>query len=303
MEKVCAVIVTYNRVTMLKKCLDSLKQQTVSCDILVIDNDSTDSTAEYLAKRDDIINIRLDKNLGGAGGFNKGLRKAVELGYDYFWLMDDDVIPDSEALEKLLLADKVLDGNYGWLSSVPLWTDGKGCRMNKHKLSGEFYDNIGLLKYGLFRANQATFVGLFIRRATVLSAGLPIKEFFIWGDDIEFTRRIAVRMGIPSYIAGQSIVTHAMKDNNGSNIARDGVERLSRYNYAYRNENYLYRKEGIKGFCYYFAKCGKNIVCSLFLAKDHRFKRIGIIMKQFFAGLFFNPKVELIEDEKHRNQQ
>ena len=297
MEKVCAIIVTYNRVTMLKKCLDSLKGQTVSCDILVIDNDSTDSTAEYLAERNDIINIRMDKNLGGAGGFNKGLRKAVELGYEYCWLMDDDVFPEPEALEKLLLADKVLDGNYGWLSSVPLWTDGNGCRMNKYKLSREFYDDIELLKYGLFRATQATFVGMFIRRNTVISAGLPIKEFFIWGDDIEYTRRLAIRMGIPCYIVGQSIVTHAMKDNNGSNIALDSVERLSRYNYAYRNENYLYRKEGIKGFCYYFARCGKFIVCSLFLAKDNKLKRVGIILKQFFTGLFFNPKIEYIDQE------
>ncbi|MDO5139062.1 MAG: glycosyltransferase family 2 protein [Oscillospiraceae bacterium] len=294
MRKTCAVIVTYNRLTMLKQCLESLEKQTMPCDILVVNNASTDGTGDYLDRREGVVHLHLEENTGGAGGFNKGVREAVMRGYSYLWLMDDDVIPEEDALEKLLFADQALKGNYGWLSSVPLWMDGQGCRMNKHKVSSSFYDNIGLLRHGLIRASQATFVGLFLRSETVIKAGLPIKEFFIWGDDIEYTRRIAVRMKMPCYIAGQSVVLHAMKDNNGSNIALDGVERLSRYNYALRNENYLYRKEGIKGFCYYFAKCGMRIICSLVQARDHRLKRVGIVLKQFFAGIMFNPKVEYV---------
>ena len=51
------------------------------------------------------------------------------------------------------------------------------------------------MKYGLVQAEQATFVSLLLRAATVQKVGLPIKEFFIWGDDIEYTRRIARRIG------------------------------------------------------------------------------------------------------------
>ena len=301
MNQVCAVVVTYNRLEMLKRCIAALKAQTSPCDILVIDNASTDGTGDYLAGNEDIgfdksINYYcLDKNSGGAGGFNKGMREAVERGYDYIWLMDDDVIPYPDALEKLLESDNILSGRYGWLSSVPLWTDGKGCRMNKQKIDSAFYDNIDHLQQGLLRSNYATFVSLFMRRETIIKAGLPIKEFFIWGDDIEFTRRISVRMKIPCYIAGQSLVIHAMKENNGSNIATDEMSRLNRYNYAFRNENYLYRKEGIKGFMFYFAKCGKNLMLSLFKAKDHRLKRAWIVLKQFFVGMSFNPEVEYLD--------
>ena len=301
MNQVCAVVVTYNRLEMLKRCIAALKAQTSPCDILVIDNASTDGTGDYLAGNEDIgfdksINYCcLDKNSGGAGGFNKGMREAVERGYDYIWLMDDDVIPYPDALEKLLESDNILSGRYGWLSSVPLWTDGKGCRMNKQKIDSAFYDNIDHLQQGLLRSNYATFVSLFMRRETIIKAGLPIKEFFIWGDDIEFTRRISVRMKIPCYIAGQSLVIHAMKENNGSNIATDEMSRLNRYNYAFRNENYLYRKEGIKGFMFYFAKCGQNLMLSLFKAKDHRLKRAWIVLKQFFVGMSFNPEVEYLD--------
>ena len=166
--------------------------------------------------------------------------------------------------------------------------------MNRPKLLKAFYEDIHLLQYGLVRAEQATFVGLFLHRETIVKAGLVIKQFFIWGDDIEYTSRLAVRMKLPCYVAGQSQVVHAMQENGGSNIATDSMERVKRYNYAFRNENYLYRKEGWKGFCYYFAKCGKNILCALFQAKDHRFRRAGIVIRQMICGLAFNPKVEYI---------
>lgn len=73
-------------------------------------------------------------NLGGAGGFHYGMRWAVEANYDYLWVMDDDCFPKTDALEKLLSADSLLKGVYGWMSSVALWTDGRECRMNRPKV-------------------------------------------------------------------------------------------------------------------------------------------------------------------------
>ena len=294
MNKVCAVVVTYNRLALLKECIEALVAQTFPCDILVVNNASTDGTKEWLSGCEHLQTLNLEQNTGGAGGFNRGVRESAQRGYEYIWLMDDDTIPSKGALEQLIDADVRLEGKYGWLSSVALWTDGRECKMNRPKLLKAFYSDIHLMQYGLVRAEQATFVGLFLRRETVMKAGLPIKEFWIWGDDIEYTRRLAVRMRMPCYVAGKSIVTHAMKDNNGSNIATDKVERIERYNLAFRNENYLYRQEGFKGFFYYFAKCGKNIALSLFCAKDHRLKRAWIVLKQFLLGLRFNPKVEMI---------
>lgn len=297
MKSTCVVVVTFNRLDMLRQCIAALEKQTASCDILVIDNASTDETPRWLSTKENIINIRMSENTGGAGGFNRGVKEAVERGYDYIWIMDDDTLPNTDALEKLLDADQILNGNYGWLSSVPLWTDGKVCVINKQKVLSSYFEDIHYLKDGLLRSVHATFVGLFLRREIIIKAGLPIKEFFIWGDDIEYTRRISIRMHLPCYVAGQSVVTHAMKDNSGGNIAVDVPERLERYNLAFRNENFLFRQEGLKGFCYYFAKCGKYIVLSLAKGKGHRLKRAGIVIKQFFAGLFFNPKIEYVKDE------
>ena len=131
---VAAIVVTYNRLELLRQCVEALRAQTTVCDILIVDNASTDGTAQWLASQPDLHCRSTGSNLGGAGGFHFGMRWAVEDSYAYVWLMDDDTLPKPDALQKLLEADRVLDGNYGWLSSVALWTDGSECKMNRQKL-------------------------------------------------------------------------------------------------------------------------------------------------------------------------
>lgn len=173
-NRVAVVVVTYNRLEFLKRCVDSLHKQTVPCDILVVDNASTDETAQWLESQTDIFFHNTGSNLGGAGGFHYGMRWAVEANYDYLWVMDDDCFPKTDALEKLLSADSLLKGVYGWMSSVALWTDGRECRMNRPKVKKSFYEHIELLREGVLQAEQATFVSLFLKSETVREVGLPM---------------------------------------------------------------------------------------------------------------------------------
>lgn len=299
MNKVAAVVVTYNRIELLKECLGALEKQNYPCDILVVDNASTDETEKYISliksKYDNLYYKNTGANIGGAGGFNFGMRWSVEAGYEYVWVMDDDCLPYSDALQKLIEADDMLNGKYGWLASAVLWKDGHECKMNRVKLKKSFYEYLEYMQYGIVQAEQATFVSLFLKTKTIREAGLPIKEFFIWGDDIEYTRRISVRMHLPCFIAGRSKVIHAMKENTGSNIATDIPERIDRYKYAFRNECYLYRQEGWKGICYYFAKCGWNLLKIVLKSKNYKFKRIIVLIKSVLIGLMFNPRVESLK--------
>ena len=300
--KIAAVVVTYNRLELLRQCMQHLLSQSVPCDILLVDNASEDGTrkwAESLARENARVLYRnTGKNIGGAGGFNTGMRWAAEAGYSHVWIMDDDTLPAPDALEMLLEADALVGGEYGFLSSVVLWTDGRECKMNRPKLKKAYYERIELLQNGVILAEQATFVSCLFRTETVIRAGLPIREFFIWGDDIEYTRRLCVRMKLPCYLVGRSTVVHMMKENSGRGVARDVVQRIARYSYAFRNENYLYRQEGVKGFAYYSAKCVLNVLRIITQAKDKRMRRCMIIIRQYVCGLFFNPKVEYIDEER-----
>ena len=285
MNKVCAVVVTYNRVDLLKECIKSIKSQTYPCDILVINNNSTDGTADFL-KSTKIKHLDLEMNTGGAGGFNKGIRFAVEEGHESLWIMDDDCIPKNNALEQLVNASEILKNDYGFLASRVLWIDGKDHKMNKINKIEKTSDNF-------YKIKQATFVSLLVKTEIVRKYGLPIKEFFIWGDDIEFTRRISVRNNIPSYYVENSEVIHKTKNNIGSKIAFDDISNIERYKYAYRNEFYLYRQEGAFGVVYYLLKCFYNAARIIIFA-DNKETRLKQIIIGFKEGLNFNPCVEFV---------
>ena len=287
-NRTAAVVVTYNRLALLHKCIEKLHAQTAPCDILVVNNASTDGTGPWLTAQEaaGVLMARdTGENLGGAGGFNKGIRWAVEDGYEYLWLMDDDCLPEPDALEKLLEADRLLDGNYGWLSSVALWTDGSVCSMNIQRKTP--YQDIDGFVSPLTSCVMASFVSLFLRAETVRAFGLPIKEFFIWSDDWEYTRRISRKM--PCYAAAESRVVHAMKSNTVVNIATDTPERLERYRYFYRNDVYLYRREGLKGWLWLLAKDAWH---SAQVIRRGKLPRLRVIWRGFRDGLGFFPKVE-----------
>ena len=294
-KKVMAIIVTYNRKELLKESIKAvLAQNYKNCEILIVDNASTDGTKEFIKeelKNKKVHYINTGANLGGAGGFNYGMKEAYKLGCDLMWIMDDDCIVHTDSLEQLLFADKELNGQYGFLASKVLWTDGKLCKMNIQKIS--LSKKVKDFKSDIVKIKMATFVSLLVKSEVVKKIGLPIKDFFIWSDDLEYTRRISKIYNC--YLINNSVVTHKSKNNIGSDISKDSIDRLERYNYCYRNEMYLYRKEGIKGLTYAFAKMILHIFRILHSDCNAKGKRIKVILGGLKEGVKFNPKIEQIE--------
>ena len=295
MNNIAAVIVTYNRKELLLECVNAiLTQERCIPNIIVIDNDSSDGTGEMLqtfVNNGTVIYFNTGSNLGGAGGFQYGIRKAVELGYDYLWIMDDDCIPSSKALIALINVAKEKK-KYGFLSSKVLWKDGSICEMNAQRetLTRDVTD----FTEGQTRSVvMASFVSLFVPSSVVRELGLPIKEFFLWTDDWEWTRRIS--RVYPCYLATDSVVTHKSKVNIGADISSETVDRLDRFNYLYRNDVVLYRREGMKGGCYECVRLAGHIMRVFLKSKDHKWLRIKTIITGTMAGLKFHPTIEFIE--------
>ena len=287
---VTAVVVTYNRLALLQQCLASLCAQTVrGFTVLVVDNASTDGTADYLKTLDmpGLVCCNPGKNLGGAGGFAYGIREAAALGCKAVWIMDDDTLPTPTALETLLAADAAHGGDYGWLSGRALAPDGADQPMNlQRKTMYRDIDGFGDGK-GEIPAVMASFVSLFLRVETVRQFGLPIAEFFIWSDDWEYTRRISRAQ--PCYVVPASRVVHAMQNPGIVNIAADVPARWERYRYFYRNDVVLYRREGLRGWLWLLAKDAWHTAQVLCSPQGCKAWRIGIIWKGFFAGVRFRP--------------
>ena len=370
MNNVLAIVVTYNRLEMLKQCVGHLQAQSFPCDILIVDNASTDGTRAWAAglnskearsliraartpadaasglwytpkdpdqmgsssgkaggKRPKVVPVDVwsadtvvatatvlwdddalhriiyentGENLGGAGGFQYGMRRAAELGYEYAWVMDDDAFAQPDCLEQLMKAAGEV-GDFGFLTSTVLWKDGSLCRMNWQrkyptpKKRSERHLLPSDLDRKLVRIQSSTFVSALFPVKVIRKVGLPIKEFFIWCDDIEFTRRITLKYSLPAYVVTASRITHYINNNEGTSIARDDVSRIPRYNYAFRNENYMYRQYGLRGFGYYLVVIAYNTLHILLKAPDHKGARLKVVWKNLFTGLSFNPSIEKIQ--------
>lgn len=291
---VVAVVVTYNRKDLLSVCLDKLLRQSVNCDILVVDNGSTDGTKDRiidLIENGSVIYKNTGKNLGGAGGFNYGLKQAVKAGYKFAWIMDDDTFPFEDSLELLLKASKELDENFGYLSSVALWTDGSLCNMNHQRVTP--YKKIDHIPVRLLPIVMATFVSFFLSIDVIKKIGLPISDFFIWADDLEYSRRISMKY--PCYLVPDSRVEHHMASNNKVGIEAESEDRLWRYKYLYRNEVYVFRREGIKGYLYLLLRFCLHNFRIIIKANECKKQKLKVIWLSFIEGFKFKPGIEYVE--------
>lgn len=291
--KTAALILTYNRKELLKNCLAGVMAQKAEADIIVVDNGSTDGTSDLFKGADAIYDsgkihyFNTGMNTGCAGGFTFGIRKAAELDYDYVWLMDDDCVPTENALSELLKYAKRYEGQFGYLSSKVLWKDGSICRMNLQRktLTGNVKD----MSREVVPVVMASFASLLVPIDVIRDVGLPYREFFIWTDDWEFTRRISLKY--PCMLIPSSVVTHLIKDPSKADISTAAPERLHRFRYLYRNDVVLYRREGVKGFAYETARLSVHlarIALSRHSVKE-KIKRANILVRGTAEGLGFYP--------------
>ena len=295
MRDTAAVVVTYNRSRILRQNIQCLlKQEGSLCDIYIIDNASTDSTHETVREfRDERIHyFNTGSNLGGAGGFEYGTRRAVEDGYRFVWLMDDDTLPSPAALSAFHEAGKNLQ-NWGALSSASYWTDGSICKANRQKKSlFSFVSNKEIERGEPVRLIMASFVSLLVKSEVIQDVGLPLGEYFIWTDDYEFTSRIARKYNL--YLIPESKVVHAMKENRKVNLAEEKTERIERFKHVYRNDVHCYRQLGFQGWIYLIAKFSYTLLNVLLHSKGRKLEKIRVMLNGFKEGLSFSPAVKYV---------
>ena len=295
MNNTAAIVVTYNRKELLRECINALLSSTRSVDVVIIDNNSTDGTKEYIKDllSESVIYKRLKKNMGGAGGFSAGMKYAVKKGYEYIWIMDDDTIVKETSLEQLMNVIGTVHNNFGFLASTVKWIDGSDCKMNipTYKTNLTNYEKAYADK-GIYPLKAATFVSLLFRAEAIKSVGLPLKEYFIWGDDKEYTIRMSGSFNC--YNVEDSEVVHKMNNNEGSNITKDDIGRIDRYFYAYRNDFATARELGFQEMCIYLAGFALNAVRVVLFSKDNKKARLKVMLQGLISGMTFRPKVRYI---------
>ena len=258
--RLVAVVVTHNRLlevqTTLSRLLDSPPDELAA--VVVFENASTDGTESYLSAletqdaRVDVLRSKV--NVGGAGGFEQGMRHAVTT-YEPDWLvvMDDDGRPDTGTLSRFHERDR--SGAHGWGAACYYPNNGEICDINRPSINpfwnrsalrrtllgeGRNGFHLGAEAYASKEVRDidgASFVGLFISRAGIALAGYPDGELFIYGDDVLYTLKMRA-------LGGRILFDPALRfEHNFSSHSKD----LQRFNplwksyYHHRNLLMVYR--------------------------------------------------------------
>ena len=205
---ILALIVTHNRLNDLKICINNINNQTIKPNsLLVINNASNDGTYEYLLQNN-INSINLENN-GSAGGWNAGIKYSINNKFKYIWMMDDDGYPDPQALENLIsnykeefscLSSLVIDKDNHKNLAIPLPI------LNKNELPIIFSFKRKLKKLSDLNQkhpyyNFANFFnGALINVSSIKKIGNINKEFFIYGEEVDFFHRLRSQGKVYTYI-------------------------------------------------------------------------------------------------------
>lgn len=242
MLSTCIIIVTYNRLVLLKECIEhALKQTYGNNTLLIVDNASTDGTKEYLKSLDNekIKIVYEETNLGGAGGFADGVKHAMnDTDADWFLLIDDDAMIDFRYLEEI---NNIINSNktIKAFSGTVIEHGEIACAHRRRFKKGEVIVQNTEYNNEFFNYDISSFCGLLINRFVVEKIGYPNSAFFIWYDDTEYSLRLSKISSIIN--VNKAILIH--KTNNPK--VQSSAEKYEwRKYYGMRNRFYAYSRNG-----------------------------------------------------------
>lgn len=197
--KVCIIVLNWNRKNDTVECIESLTGLSYpSYEIVLVDNGSTDGTVDYVAEHyPGVIVVNNEKNLGYAGGNNRGLREAANRNADYFLILNNDTVVDRNFLnEPVALAEK--DSSVGLVQSKLLYYDDGtinttgnicdhfGWAALRGRLESDLRQYDGLTDAGFFYASGAC---LLVRRKLYEDLGGELfdERLFAYHEDVDLS--------------------------------------------------------------------------------------------------------------------
>lgn len=252
--RIAAVVVTYNRLHQLQQTVTRLLAEPVD-HLIVADNGSSDGSRDWLHAIDDprLEILEMPRNLGGAGGFEAGMRHATAR-HDPDWILvvDDDARPEPGAIAAFRASDTT-----GWdaVAAAVYFPDGRICGMNRPVLNPFWHPRIFLRTAtgggraafhltdsdyqhpGPLRVDGGSFVGLFLSRRAVELAGFPDGRLFVYAEDGLYSLAISGAGGQIGFFPGLRF------EHDCSTFAPDGrFTPVWKAYFYHRNLLLLYRR-------------------------------------------------------------
>lgn len=206
-ETVAAIVLAFSREEELKQVIHSLRHQTRKPDeIIVIFQGTSPSIMAWLNEQTDLT-VRRQGNIGSAGGFTSGIGMAMEKGYQWSWLLDDDAVPELDALEHLASCRYFDSARTGFLGSVVVNPARQVYMSPVAEEANKWYGSV--LEDGCVPVTAATWIGCLVSSQSIRDFGLPMEEYFMYDEDYEFTTRVARSRAC--YCVIRSVIVHYQK--------------------------------------------------------------------------------------------
>lgn len=192
--KLLVIVVVYNGIKWLDKCLSSVRNSNTPADLFVVDNGSTDNSIQYIQQNYSESNFIISKsNLGFGQANNLGLKYAIENKYDFVYLLNQDAWVKPDTFEKLIVAS-YQNPQFGILS--PLQVNG-----NETLLDYNFYhyccprtlSSASLLRHSFKTIYETDFVMAahwLISTKCLATVGIFSPTFFHYGEDNNYIDRL-----------------------------------------------------------------------------------------------------------------
>jgi GT2 family glycosyltransferase len=255
------VTVAYNAASVLPRQVDALLQQKRQVqELVVVDNASTDGTSTMLAERyPQVTVLKMSENLGAAGAWSAGLAyAALKERHDWVWTFDDDSVPDSDSLQRLVDGVETLEGTddkIGMVAPLPVHRETGICYPPLLWREGYVKPSPELLSQPVWFADLVILSGCMVRRDVVEKIGLPRSDFFMDFFDFEYCLRLRAAGYKIAVISGARA---AHEVGNARTVKWPGYVRIWpdhapwREYYIARNMAYaawwLYPSRSVKGF-------------------------------------------------------
>lgn len=215
------VIVTYNRLSLLKECLQCIKLQKKQFDhVVIVNNASKDGTSDYLKQYENKYHIITEtENGGGAKGFMDGVKYAHDnLETDWILLIDDDAMLCDTYLSTLAIYTQNYPQFHAFSGSVK--TNGVIDLTHRKTLQKRLtFRTIPVPKNNydkeFFVYDLSTFCGLFFDAHLINEIGIPNGNYFIWYDDTEYSLRIGKKSKMMN--VNSIYINHKTKINSHNN--------------------------------------------------------------------------------------
>jgi rhamnosyltransferase len=185
------------------------------CNLIIIDNSSSNSLQLNHLITEMVRIERLDKNYGIAYAQNHGIKIAIESNPDYIWLSDQDSIYEDDYATKMIKSfnDAKNQGLENIAAIGPVFYDTNREAIQPIVKFSPFTKKL-LPKTGLNEVSHIIASGMFIPSDILKLVGLKDEKLFIDWVDMEWCWRASMKYGLKILVTGDVKMTHSLGDTN-----------------------------------------------------------------------------------------